>query len=104
MAQPALRSRLLLAVLLEQFARWLPVIIVLVLLKEITHELAGQRSFVDAWLLLMAQAKVTRLFAFVFGFAGVLYGFQQRNLRRSLEKQWQSRLEALESRPGNQHG
>jgi hypothetical protein len=67
---------------------------------EQTAEHLMQKPAGAAILQVLSNVRVTRSLAFVFGIAGVLFGLQQRGLRRKAEALYQERIRQLESKTG----
>ena len=92
-----------LALAIRRLAPWLVLLCALWLVRDTAARLSGKHSGVELWIMWMSSAKVTRLSAFIFGVAGVLFGLQQRSLRRSEQDRMGRRLEQLEARLGAEH-
>lgn len=87
--------------LLSQMAHrvlpWLLLVVALYVLQRTVGTLTRQETAAGAWIALMGKAQATRFFAFVFGVCGMLYGLQQRNLRRAAIKRLEARIAKLEA-------
>jgi hypothetical protein len=56
------------------------------------------QSAAETLISLLSSVSRTRGFAFVFGFCGVVYGLQQRNLRRTETERLHQRIAVCEAR------
>lgn len=84
---------------LIRLAPWLALVLCFWFIEQTAEHLI--RKPAGATLLqVLANVRVTRSLAFVFGIAGVLYGLQQRSLRRKSEAVYRARIRQLESKPG----
>ena len=92
------------ALTLRYVIPWLGVCVALYLFAGIVAAALGSSSISNAWVQLMSNVSRTRGFAFVFGFLGVLYGIQQRNLRPASVTRLRARLTALEHAPEAKSG
>ncbi len=95
--QQSARGLGLVAVLLDRVAPWLLVCISLLLLERAIAAAARADTAGSVIVFLMSNVKVTRGFAFVFGLAGVIYGLQQRSLRRAEAARQERRIAELEA-------
>jgi len=58
--------------------------------------LAGKTTLADIGVSFLANMKVSIAFAWTFGFAGIIYGYTQRNLRKDTVARLQQRIKDLE--------
>jgi hypothetical protein len=84
------------ALALRYAVPWLCLCVALYLFAGIMAAAFQSESGANIWIQLMSNVSRTRAFAFVFGFLGVLYGIQERNLRRTTVKRLRARLNTLE--------
>lgn len=59
--------------------------------------LAGQTTNADIGVRLLADVKLSEVFAYIFGSGAVAYGWRQRSLRKSTIERLQGRIRSLES-------
>jgi hypothetical protein len=86
------------AITVHRVLPWLLAIVLLMLVRSTVSSITGQDTLTGAWLEFTSHIRVSRGFAFVFGGFGILYGLQQRNLRRAEERRLFQRLAELENR------
>ena len=75
---------------------WLSLCFALFSIGHIMTLAFDSSSAANTWIQLMSNVSRTRAFAFIFGFLGVMYGIQERNLRRSEVKRLRLRVTVLE--------
>lgn len=90
----------LVAIAVHRVLPWLLAIGLLMLARNAVSSITGQDTLTGSWLEFTSHIRVSRGFAFVFGGFGILYGLQQRSLRRAEEKRLYQRLAQLENRLG----
>jgi hypothetical protein len=76
------------ALLIQKVLPWILAIVLMTAVRETAYSASGQSRLMDAWRELTQNIKVSRGFALVFGSFGILYGLQQRNLRRAEHARW----------------
>lgn len=59
--------------------------------------LAGQATFADVGIEILADVNVSKALAWVFGASGALYGLRQRSLRKTTVERLQDRVRELET-------
>lgn len=84
-----------------RLAPWAALVLCFWLIERIAIHLTAQPAG-GAILQVLSNIRVTRSLAFVLGIAGVLYGLQQRNLRRRSELLYQERIRQLQSKTREQ--
>ena len=77
---------------------WGLLTVALYLLLRVMTAVSPAQSTAETFISLLSNVSRTRGFAFVFGFCGVVYGLQQRNLRRAEVHRLRARIAALEDR------
>jgi len=77
---------------------WVLAILLLLVIRDTALALTETESAARAWLSIARNIRVSRGFAFVFGAGCVLYGLQQRNLRRADRRRLLGRIATLERR------
>ncbi len=86
----------LLSILSYRVAPWALLALVFYFFRQIVIGFEEGRPGLEMWIGIMTNVTRTRIFAFIFGFAGMLYGLQQRNLRRAESERLQKRIAELE--------
>jgi hypothetical protein len=86
-----------LTILTLRLLPWVMLILLVGVMKDAVLAITAKTSLLDAWVQLMQNVRATRFFAFVFGMAGVLYGFQQHRLRDRVAGKLSARLDRLEA-------
>lgn len=81
-----MNSQRILLWLIRKTLPWAALLLALWGILETASGLLGKDSMLEVWIAWMGKARVTRLSAIIFGLAGIVYGLQQRVLRRELEK------------------
>ena len=84
-----------------RLAPWVALTVCFWLIERTAMHLTA-RPAGGAILEVLSNIRVTRSLAFVLGIAGVLYGLQQRNLRRRSEQLYQQRVRQMESKTREQ--
>lgn len=92
----AIRLIDLTATAIHRIGPWLAAAWLLRLLHELVLAAAGTDDPQSAWITFFSGASRTRVFAFVFGVLGALYGLRQRELRHSAESRLKTRVRLLE--------
>jgi hypothetical protein len=85
----------LLALLIQYALPWIGLAVGLYLFRDAVRQLFNE-SDSPIWIGLMTNINRTRAFAFIFGFLGVFYGLQERNLRHSAVTRLRQRIAELE--------
>ena len=86
----------LLALLVDRLIPWFLLLVVIVVFRRLAGFLFSDYSTSETWIAIMANVSRTRAFALIFGFFGILYGLQQRSLRRQAVARLSARVRTLE--------
>jgi hypothetical protein len=86
------------SVFVEKVLPWIAAIGLVLAVRSAALALSGQETTLGAWLELTSRVRVSRGFALVFGGLALLYGLQQRNLRRLETRRLAARIAELERR------
>jgi len=78
---------------------WGLAILLILVVRDTALVVTDTDSVASAWLDIARNIRVSRGFAFVFGAGCVVYGLQQRNLRRADRRRLLDRIATLERRP-----
>lgn len=86
------------ATTIYRVAPWLVVAWLLLLLHNLVLAASATSDAASAWIELLGSAPRTRVFAFVFGILGTLYGLRQRALRHDAVARLKERVRKLDRR------
>lgn len=84
------------AAVLNNLIRWAGVVGCTGFVYLAISELAGQKTTADIGLELLADIKLSEVFAYLFGGGGVVYGMRQKKLRKDTVERLQDRVRRLE--------
>jgi hypothetical protein len=86
-----------LAILANKVVPWMVGIWFVLTIKDAALAISGENSIADAWVQFTSNIRVSRGFAFLFGACGIVYGLQQRSLRRAEVSELTKKVEKLQS-------